>query len=80
MNWITKGRDHFINDWYSIDGKAFFIVLCLLYFAAFFIWNYGVPDNEYCKPDSLIQAHGIWHLLSAVATYFFFLHYRSEKV
>ena len=65
------------------EGKRTYIYYLLgmiTYFAAFFIWNYGVPDNEYCKPDSLIQAHGIWHLLSAIATYFFFLHYRSERV
>ena len=49
------------------------------YFLAFFIWSTGVPDHALCRPDSLIQAHGIWHLLSAVATYCFFLHYRSES-
>ena len=49
------------------------------YFSAFIIWSIGVPDHALCRPDSLIQAHGIWHLLSAVATYCFFLHYRSES-
>lgn len=49
------------------------------YFSAFTIWSYGVPDDPFCKPDSLIQAHGIWHLLTALATYFFFLHHRSES-
>ena len=49
------------------------------YFLAFFIWSTGVPDHALCRPDSLFQAHGIWHLLSAVATYCFFLHYRSES-
>ena len=50
------------------------------YFSAFAIWLTGVPDNELCEPDSIIQAHSIWHLLSALATYFFFLHFRDEKV
>jgi hypothetical protein len=58
----------------------YYLLGMVTYFAAFFIWSYGVPDNVYCKPDSLFQAHGIWHLLSAIATYFFFLHYRSEKI
>ena len=49
------------------------------YFSAFIIWSTGVPDHALCRPDSLIQAHGIWHLLTAVATYCFFLHYRSES-
>ena len=52
----------------------------IAYFSAFAIWLTGVPDNELCEPDSVIQAHSIWHLLSALATYFFFLHFRDEKV
>ena len=63
----------------GVRTYKFYLLGMITYFTAFFIWNYGVPDNEYCKPDSLFQAHGIWHLLSALATYFFFLHYRSEK-
>ncbi|MDA7829417.1 ceramidase [Gammaproteobacteria bacterium] len=57
--------------WYFLGMAA--------YFSAFIIWSTGVPDHALCRPDSLIQAHGIWHLLSAVATYCFFLHYRSES-
>jgi len=56
-----------------------FILGMISYLSAFAIWLTGVPDHESCSPDSIIQAHGIWHLLSALATYFFFLHYRSVK-
>ena len=52
----------------------------IAYFSAFAIWLTGVPDHKLCKPDSIIQAHSIWHLLSALATYFFFLHFRDEKI
>ena len=52
----------------------------IAYFSAFAIWLTGVPDNDLCEPDSFFQAHSIWHLLSALATYFFFLHFRDEKV
>ncbi len=52
----------------------------IAYFSAFAIWLTGVPDHDLCKPDSIIQAHSIWHLLSALATYFFFLHFRGEKI
>ena len=52
---------------------------CITYFSAFAIWSTGVPEHEYCAPDSIIQAHSIWHLLSALATFFFFLHYRNAK-
>ena len=56
-----------------------FILGMTSYFLAFFVWTTGVPDHENCNPDSLIQAHGIWHLLTALATVLFFIHYRSEK-
>ena len=59
----------------------------LAYMAAFYIWLQGnvnlnpdIVTNGVCKPDSLIQAHGIWHLLTAISTIFFFYHYRSEKL
>ena len=50
------------------------------YMSAFAIWLTGVPDSETCNPDTIFQAHGIWHLLTALATIFFFYHYRSEKL
>jgi hypothetical protein len=56
-----------------------FILGMISYLSAFAIWLTGVPDHASCSPDSVIQAHGIWHLLTALATYFFFLHYRSVK-
>ena len=59
--------------------KWYFLGL-IAYFSAFAIWLTGVPDHELCEPDSIIQAHSIWHLLSALATYFFFLHFRDEKI
>ena len=52
----------------------------IAYMSAFAIWLTGVPESETCNPDTLFQAHGIWHLLTAVATIFFFYHYRSEKL
>ena len=52
----------------------------ITYMSAFAIWLTGVPDGETCNPDTLFQAHGFWHLLTAVATIFFFYHYRSEKL
>jgi hypothetical protein len=46
--------------------------------AAFGIW---ILDNTrtLCAPDSLIQGHAIWHLLGAVAVYFNYQYYRSER-
>ena len=52
----------------------------IAYMRAFAIWLTGVPDSPSCDPDSMFQAHGYWHLLTAIATIFFFYHYRSEKL
>ena len=64
------------------EGKRstiWFILGMVVYFLAFAIWTTGVPDHQNCIPDSFIQAHGIWHLLTALATFLFFIHYRSEQ-
>ncbi len=45
MNWIHTSRERFINDWYQLSGKAFFIVLCLLYFATFTIKGTFIIDG-----------------------------------
>tara|TARA_B100001250_G_scaffold413958_1_gene449961 strand:+ start:6203 stop:7030 length:828 start_codon:yes stop_codon:yes gene_type:complete len=54
----------------------------MAYMAAFYIWLQGNielnPTTVWCYPDSIIQPHGIWHLLTALSTIFFFYHYRSE--
>ncbi len=49
------------------------------FFGAYGIWLTGTADHPWCRPDSLVQAHAIWHLLSAVATWCFFLFLRSER-
>ena len=63
---------------YSRTYKWFFLGM-ITYLSAFAIWLTGVPNHESCSPDSIIQAHGIWHLLTALSTYFFFIHFRSIK-
>ncbi len=60
-------------------STIWFILGMVSYFLAFAIWTTGVPDHQNCSPDSIIQAHGIWHLLTALATFLFFIHYRSEQ-
>ena len=49
------------------------------YLLAFAIWLTGVPASGYCDPDRLFQAHGIWHVLSALATWCFFMFLRTER-
>ena len=49
------------------------------FFAAYAIWTTGTDDHPWCRPDSVIQAHAIWHLLTAFATWCFFLFLRTER-
>jgi len=61
------------TPWYWAGFAAFLI--------AYAIWTTGTNDHDLCDPDSLIQAHAIWHLLTAFATWCFFKFLRaSEKV
>ncbi len=46
---------------------------------AYTIWLTGTADHPWCAPDSLVQAHAIWHLLSALATWCFFVFLRTER-
>jgi NADH:ubiquinone oxidoreductase subunit 6 (subunit J) len=45
---------------------------------ALLIWNLWQNETTLCNPYSLIQGHGIWHVLNAVSLYFLFRYYVSE--
>ncbi len=66
----AEGRRRY-TPWFWI-GIASFLT-------AYAIWQTGTADHEWCAPDSLIQAHAIWHLLSALATWAFFVFLRTER-
>lgn len=63
------GRRRFV-PWFWLGAAAFVV--------AYAIWRTGTADDPRCEPDSLVQAHAIWHLLCALATWAFFLHFRTE--
>jgi hypothetical protein len=46
---------------------------------AFFIWNMSLTGMPWCDPSSLIQGHGVWHLLNAVSIYLLYRYYVSES-
>lgn len=69
-NQAPRGRRVYV-PWY-FAGVA-------IYMIAYAIWLTGRPGNPWCEPDSLIQAHGIWHVLSAVAILCFFKFLRTER-
>lgn len=57
--------------WYWAGLTSFLI--------AYAIWTTGVNDHHLCDPDSLIQAHAVWRLLTAFATWCFFMFLRTER-
>ncbi len=66
----AEGRRTY-TPWYWLGFAAFF--------TAYAIWLTGTDTHPWCSPDSLVQAHAIWHLLGAVATWCFFLFLRTER-
>ncbi len=66
----SDGRRRY-TPWYWLGFVSFL--------AAYAIWLTGTDTHPWCSPDSLVQAHAIWHLLSALATWCFFLFLRSER-
>ncbi|MGL5911924.1 MAG: ceramidase domain-containing protein, partial [Phycicoccus sp.] len=52
-------------------------VLVLL--VAFAVWTTGQDGHPWCDPSSLLQAHGLWHVLCAVSAYLLFRHYAAER-
>ena len=46
---------------------------------AFIIWQQGSPGTPYCDPDSILQPHAFWHIMTAVATWCFFQSLRTER-
>jgi len=44
------------------------------------VWPYGKEGSNYCNPDSILQIHGLWHLLCAFATWCFYIHFMSERI
>jgi hypothetical protein len=58
------------TPWYWAGFASFLI--------AYAIWTTGTNDHRLCNPDSLIQAHALWHLLTAFATWCFFKFLRTE--
>ena len=59
------------TPWFWI-GTASFLV-------AFAVWQTGTAESPSCDPDTFVQAHAVWHLLSAVATWSFFLFLRTTR-
>ena len=45
---------------------------------AFFVWNLSRTGRVWCNPDTLLQGHALWHVLSAVSVGCFYLYFRAD--
>ncbi len=57
-----------------------YILGIALYMLAFLFWLKGKLGDTWCNPDSILQMHGAWHLLTALSTLCFFYFLRTERV
>lgn len=57
---------------------SFYVSGLIANIVAFTIWNFD-QNGQLCTPESLFQGHAVWHLLGALALWFVFLYYRSER-
>ena len=58
---------------------AFGLASLLVLASAFAIWTTGKRGHAWCHPESLLQQHGLWHVLCAVSAYLLFRHYAAER-
>ena len=72
MEFAHQRKDHTqIEGRWAVASSVSFLV-------AFAIWQVGFDGHRWCRPDSLIQAHAIWHVLCGLAVYCLFRLYASE--
>ncbi|MEQ8338901.1 MAG: hypothetical protein RIA62_16195 [Cyclobacteriaceae bacterium] len=45
MNWLSRYREDFLQNWFGIDGRLLFISLCLIYVVLYFLKRMLIIDN-----------------------------------
>lgn len=68
--WSTVRLDPRRMPWFW-TGLGLFVV-------ANVIWNLSRTGGVWCDPDSLLQGHAVWHLLTAASVGAFYLYFRGE--
>lgn len=69
--WIIGYSPRSRRVWAMYAGLAVMVV-------AFTIWMLD-QTPAFCQPGSLIQGHAIWHILTAIAAFLVFIHYRRTS-
>jgi len=55
-----------------------FIAGAIVFAVAFTIQQRSQTGRPWCEPDSVVQGHAIWHLLTAAVTVILFFYLRTE--
>jgi hypothetical protein len=63
----------------ATSGKVWFWVGVGVFVLAFVIWFLSWTNGPLCDPKSLLQGHGVWHLLSAAAVGCLYKYFRAEE-
>ena len=69
--WAPKPIDPVRRPWFWA-GLGSFVV-------ANAVWNVSHTGGPWCSPHSLLQGHALWHLLSALAVWCFYLYFLAER-
>lgn len=68
--------------WFKPNGVQrqwpWFAAALAVFAVALVIWYLSQTSRPWCDPDSLLQGHAIWHLLTACVTGCMFLYLRTE--
>jgi hypothetical protein len=44
------------------------------------VWRYGRNGESACNPETIFQFHALWHILTGLSLYFFYLYFVSESI
>lgn len=71
---LTKQVDGVRREW-----MPWLLVSLLCFGTAFFgIWLWSNTAGPLCTPESWLQGHALWHLLTAASAFFMYLYLRTE--
>jgi hypothetical protein len=67
----SRIRTALFGQWWFAAGAGCFVT-------AYILWKMSWTNGPLCWPDSIVQFHGIWHLLVAAAVFCLYTYWRAE--
>jgi len=76
LAFICEGAVFFVNRGYNEWAAwRWFIAAVTCFFAALAIWNLSQTGGPLCFPNSWLQGHAVWHVMSAVTVGLLYRYY-----